>query len=304
MRKITLLILLFITTFLLIGCDYPEKDIKLLPLSQIPKEVTRNFELPNGVLGPITYTADRADVFIISNLYEVEIIQSEEDVVVTVEARVKKAFVNFEVKILKIGSSRTIREKFVDLDDLFRDYYDETLIDEPVLLLKEYDIFTFEHYLKLPNDKSIYLYEDGYDTYLVPNLVGQGYTNDLVIKVNVDGAYYNKYEKTFKVHYETNRLVPHEEIFKGLNIDLFGYNYGHARIKLNLREEIDFNNMTSSYSNNFTYEIKDQVSHYFNIKNNILTVNPAEAINWSGSFYITIYYEGFPMIFKISVDSF
>lgn len=111
MKKFLLIATTLIFSFILISCDYDEKSINGLSQFQIPKEVTTDFELPRGNYGAITYTSNNKDVLYFEDLRFGKVIQQDEDVLVTIEARVNTRFKNFDILVLKKGSNKTIKEQ-------------------------------------------------------------------------------------------------------------------------------------------------------------------------------------------------
>lgn len=100
--------------FILSSCDYPEKSFQALQRENIPKEVTRNFQLERGVYAPFVWTSDSDAIVISGN--EAIVNQKDEDVMVTLTATVNKKSETFEIKVLKIGSPLSSREKSEDME--------------------------------------------------------------------------------------------------------------------------------------------------------------------------------------------
>lgn len=113
MRKILLVTIIVFFVFVLSSCDYPEKSFQALQRDNIPKEVTRDFQLERGVYAPFVWTSD-SDALVISG-NDVIVNQKDEDVMVTLTATVKMKSESFEIKVLKIGSPLTSREKAEDI---------------------------------------------------------------------------------------------------------------------------------------------------------------------------------------------
>lgn len=103
-------LLIIVITILLTGCDYSEKSLQALSERDIPKEVTMDFEVPRGIYGAIIYESSNDDVLKVSS-YNIEVFQQEDDVEVTLTARVNSRLLNFRIKVLKIGSNPTPLEK-------------------------------------------------------------------------------------------------------------------------------------------------------------------------------------------------
>ena len=113
MKKIFLIVFFTLFSLLLFSCDYPEKSFQVLDRDSIPKEVTRDFVLEKGVYAPFVWTSDN-DALEINGHY-VTVIQKEEDVLVNVTATINKKSETFVIKVLKIGSDLTSREKAEDI---------------------------------------------------------------------------------------------------------------------------------------------------------------------------------------------
>ena len=96
---------------ILTGCDYPEKSLQQLDSRTIPEEVTMDFKVIRGSYAPIIYESSHPDVLQPQDDYTIKVNQQEEDVVVTLTARVKRKKRVFTVKVLKKGSEPTPREK-------------------------------------------------------------------------------------------------------------------------------------------------------------------------------------------------
>lgn len=123
MRKILFVTFLLFFVFILSSCDYPEKSFQALRRENIPKEVTRNFQLEKGVYAPFVWTSDSDAILISGN--EAIVNQKDEDVMVTLTATVNKKSETFEIKVLKIGSPLSSREKSEDIAVYLNETYTE-----------------------------------------------------------------------------------------------------------------------------------------------------------------------------------
>ena len=298
MKKVFILVVFFVFSLFLVSCDYPEKDIKLLDDSAIPKEVTRGFTLYKGRLGPITYTVDKPDVFIIENLYDVTIIQSDEDVIVSLEARVKEAFKTFEIKILKTGSDLAEQEAYEDSLIELNELFNNLEINSPYELPVEIDRFTIKY--SESNDRTHKVVNNDNKYILVPNLFAEYYNKQLKVKAQfyIEDKFYDRTEFIVPFKYDSDVLNDHEEILKGLNLNLNNYSKGKA--KLDFTELIlDFNTLESSYEKEFTITLKDYngESSFYKINNNILEIVKQESV--SALITITIVSNNIPMDFQI-----
>ncbi|HEY8406312.1 MAG TPA: hypothetical protein VIK67_05500, partial [Acholeplasma sp.] len=88
-----------------------------------PKEVTRSFQLEKGVYAPFVWTSDSDAIVISGN--EAIVNQKDEDVMVILTATVNKKSETFEIKVLKIGSPLTSREKSEDIAIYLNETYNE-----------------------------------------------------------------------------------------------------------------------------------------------------------------------------------
>jgi hypothetical protein len=109
--------------FVLSSCDYPEKSFQALQRDNIPKEVTRSFQLEKGVYAPFVWTSDSDAIVISGN--EAIVNQKDEDVMVILTATVNKKSETFEIKVLKIGSPLSSREKSEDIAVYLNETYNE-----------------------------------------------------------------------------------------------------------------------------------------------------------------------------------
>lgn len=123
MKKIPFVTVLVFCVFILSSCDYPEKSFQALQRENIPKEVTRNFQLERGVYAPFVWTSDSDAIVISGN--EAIVNQKDEDVMVTLTATVNKKSETFEIKVLKIGSPLSSREKSEDVAVYLNETYTE-----------------------------------------------------------------------------------------------------------------------------------------------------------------------------------
>lgn len=109
--KKSLMIVLILLVALLFGCDYPEKSFQALSRQDIPTEVTMDFVLPRGVYAPFIWTSSNEDVLKIVEERHVQVFQQQEDVEVTIRARVNKKTEDFIITVLKVGSEATYMEQ-------------------------------------------------------------------------------------------------------------------------------------------------------------------------------------------------
>ena len=99
------------------------KSWKALRRENIPKEVTRDLQLERGVYAPFVWTSD-SDAIIISGTDAI-VNQKDEDVMVNLTATVNKRSEIFEIKVLKIGSPLSSREKSEDIVVYLNETYNE-----------------------------------------------------------------------------------------------------------------------------------------------------------------------------------
>lgn len=123
MKKILFVTVLIFCVFILSSCDYPEKSFQALQRENIPKEVTRNFQLERGVYAPFVWTSNSDAIVISGN--EAIVNQKDEDVMVILTATVNKKSETFEIKVLKIGSPLSSREKSEDIAVYLNETYTE-----------------------------------------------------------------------------------------------------------------------------------------------------------------------------------
>lgn len=123
MKKILFVTVLLFCVFILSSCDYPEKSFQALQRENIPREVTRNFQLERGVYAPFVWTSDNDAIIISGNVAIVN--QKDEDVMVNLTATVNKRSETFEIKVLKIGSPLSSREKSEDIAVYLNETYTE-----------------------------------------------------------------------------------------------------------------------------------------------------------------------------------
>lgn len=156
--------------FILSSCDYPEKSFQALQRENIPKEVTRNFQLERGVYAPFVWTSDSDAIVISGN--EAIVNQKDEDVMVTLTATVNKKSETFEIKVLKIGSPLSSREKSEDIAVYLNETYAE--IDGGLLELpNEMNGIYIKYHLDLL--QSFYGYKiDNQNTYLSSSFRASG----------------------------------------------------------------------------------------------------------------------------------
>ena len=123
MKKLLFVTVLLFCVFILSSCDYPEKSFQALQRENIPKEVTRNFQLERGVYAPFVWTSDNDAIIISGN--DAIVNQKDEDVMVNLTATVNKRSETFEIKVLKIGSPLSSREKSEDIAVYLNETYTE-----------------------------------------------------------------------------------------------------------------------------------------------------------------------------------
>lgn len=134
MRKYLLIVFFLFVTLVFTACDYPEKSFQALNRDEIPKEVTRDFTLPKGHFGTFEWTSNSDALLINGNIVTVN--QKIEDTDVIVTARVNNKTESFMIKVLKIGSDLSFREKAEDLAIYLNDNYKE--INDDLLELPNY----------------------------------------------------------------------------------------------------------------------------------------------------------------------
>lgn len=178
MKKILTLLLVFIATLTLVSCDYPEKSFNALDQDSFPSEVTKDFELPIGIYGKFIYTSSNEDVIKIENEHFAKVTQTNEDVLVTIEARINKKFVNYEIKVLKIGSMKTpIEQK----DVAYKKLDLPTQINEPFELVKQVDNIMFEYKVLNGNYITRFNKKDG-SNWVVPYLINFHQEQEIEVK--------------------------------------------------------------------------------------------------------------------------
>ena len=123
MKKTLFVTVLVFCVFILSSCDYPEKSFQALQRENIPKEVTRSFQLEKGVYAPFVWTSDSDAIVISGN--EAIVNQKDEGVMVILTATVNKKSETFEIKVLKIGSPLSSREKSEDIAVYLNETYNE-----------------------------------------------------------------------------------------------------------------------------------------------------------------------------------
>lgn len=170
MKKILFVTVLIFCVFILSSCDYPEKSFQALQRENIPKEVTRNFQLERGVYAPFVWTSDSDAILISGN--EAIVNQKDEDVMVILTATVNKKSETFEIKVLKIGSPLSSREKSEDIAVYLNETYTE--IDGGLLELpNEMNEIYIKYHLDLL--QSSYGYKiDNQNTYLSSSFRASG----------------------------------------------------------------------------------------------------------------------------------
>lgn len=131
MKRFIVILLLALFSLCLVSCDYPEKSFQALQIDRIPTEVTRDFTLERGVYAPFIWTSDN-DALVIEE-QSVTVNQKEVDVLVNITATINKRSETFVIKVLKIGSDLSSREKAEDITIYLNETY--TKIDGGILEL-------------------------------------------------------------------------------------------------------------------------------------------------------------------------
>lgn len=160
MKKILLVTIMVFFVFVLSSCDYPEKSFQALQRDNIPKEVTRDFQLERGVYAPFVWTSDSEAIIISGN--DAIVNQKDEDVMVTLTATVNKKSETFEIKVLKIGSPLSSREKAEDIAVYLNETYtkiDGGLLELPneingIYVNYNLNLFQSSYGYKIDNDKT------------------------------------------------------------------------------------------------------------------------------------------------------
>lgn len=215
-KKLSLIFTL-ILMLILVGCDYPEKSFGPLCRDDIPKEVTTNFLLPEGMYGKFIWTSGNEDVLIIHEKRYVEVRQQAEDVEVIVTARINKKTEDFTIKVLKIGSIPTI--------------YEQSNIALQKLDVPSKVILPFQAPLKSGNIYFEYVKSDGYrvvekadsSIWIIPDIVDEETTIRLYVK-----ALYEKDDELVEINTgffhidilvdKENKIV-HKQIFNNLKVE-------------------------------------------------------------------------------------
>lgn len=162
MKKSILLGILILMGFFLVSCDYPEKSFQALDRDNIPREVTRNFNLERGVYAPFVWSSDH-EAIVIDGLSAV-VVQQTEDVIVNLKATINETSETFQIKVLKIGSDLTYREQAEDVLLELKNLYNE--IDGALLELpNEVNGIYIKYYLDLFQDQYGF-YENNNKTYI------------------------------------------------------------------------------------------------------------------------------------------
>lgn len=130
-RRMLYLTTIILFIFVLSSCDHPEKSFQAMNRDAIPNEVTRNFQLEIGVYAPFIWTSDHDAIVIRGN--EAVVHQQVEDVIVNLTATIHQKSESFAIKVLKIGSPLSNREKAEDITIYLNDTFTE--IDGDLLAL-------------------------------------------------------------------------------------------------------------------------------------------------------------------------
>lgn len=186
MKRLCLILYLTFFFMILTGCDYPEKSLQQLDSRTIPEEVTMDFKVIRGSYAPIIYESSHPDVLQPQDDYTIKVNQQEEDVVVTLTARVKRKKRVFTVKVLKKGSEPTPREKVMMAKEQLQ--YPKWVLDTLVLPVVIGDVeLRYEYYFSgsyrpLLNYDELERIDDQYVIRITPDIIHQNYdgVNDAV----------------------------------------------------------------------------------------------------------------------------
>src|SRR5690554_390333 len=127
MKKICLLIVTFLSVFILVSCTN-DSNFKDLDRNYMPNKVTQSFTLPKG---DFVWTSNNEDVIKVEDNHAI-VTQDVVDVLVTLTASSDDRKENFDVLVLKNGSGLSVFEKaqefmkshseiFIDFEGLYID---------------------------------------------------------------------------------------------------------------------------------------------------------------------------------------
>lgn len=302
MKKV-LIICLTILILTLGGCDYPEKDIKLLSEQEIPKVVTKDFILPYGRLGPITYTVSHPEVLVISNLYDVEVIQQDEDVVVIIEARVKEAFRTFEVKVLKKGSPLTFKEE-VDLAIEELKASIPNTVRKEIQLPQELRGLSLDYRFASNSNSFMLVKKADKIIWLVPVLTAPAqdfFTSIRVLINNETSEFLPNYYFKVNYQYDDQNLLAQEDVFLSLEIDFKHYQRGTAMLYLFDGESVDFNYQGEEENVNISLRLAADHGDEIVIRDKVLYVGNLSK-NKNYGVIVTIDIDGISQDFKVTIN--
>lgn len=194
MKRLFITLLIFSILINLIGCSRPEDSLKNISFKDIPEEVTQDFELPKGTHGEITYTSNKVDVIKIVDKNVARVNQQDEDVVVEIRATVKEKFVNFYVKVLKIGSEKTPSEKS---DELISNLGLVENINEPIKLIRSYEHIKIDYKITKGNQVSLLTINE--ELWLKPELIDFNEAHVISIKTYTENEEIKTYNINFNV---------------------------------------------------------------------------------------------------------
>lgn len=238
MKRLLKVMIILITTFILVGCDFDEKSFQSLNRDEIPTEVTRDFVLPRGIYGRFIWESDNDALIIDGN--NVTVNQKEEDITVVITATVNKKSESFTIIVLNKNSERSWREKGEDAIVEMRATYNE--IDENNLKLpKQYEDLYIRYYLSEPNSEIGY-YEDDENLYISSGFNASN--NNITINIsfykdsdfnNIDNHVYHSY------------------------LTLYAKKLKADNIYLKTLEEININEYHKTFKYNFYLEVGDVI---------------------------------------------
>ena len=221
MKKSMLIILLAIVSFLLYGCDYPEKSFRVLTASDIPKEVTLDFELPRGYYAPFEWTSSNDSILTIYDQNKVRVNQQDIDVDVIITATINRTSESFVVKVLKTGSMLTLLEQSVVA-------LTQIIIPNEAILPFELPTHIGNIYFKY--EKSSY-FTNNYDItekadgsiWVLPHLVDMQVENLIYVEtyfIDENNRYITLKSNVlvFNILVDHDSLHPHLQVFKALEI--------------------------------------------------------------------------------------
>lgn len=131
MKRIYLIAFTFISLLMVSSCDLLNNNFKSLDLNYIPNKVTKNFTLDSKY----TWTSNNEEVLKIEDNY-VTVIQQDEDVLVIITASIKDKSKDFDIVVLKRGSSLSPFEKALKFMEMHKEIY---VIEEGAYINKKFD---------------------------------------------------------------------------------------------------------------------------------------------------------------------